>query len=49
MAKKMKPSDFRKFYMTFIELYGAIHSDDAYIIMKKWFPDLLKKHVWRWM
>ncbi len=42
----MKPSEFRKFYLTFTELYGAIHSDDAYAIMKRFFPKLLKKEMY---
>ena len=42
----MKPSEFRKFYLTFVELYGAIYSDDAYEIMKRFFPKLLKKEMY---
>ncbi|MBR3167184.1 MAG: hypothetical protein IKF18_00670 [Erysipelotrichaceae bacterium] len=42
----MKPSEFRKFYLTFVELYGAIGSDDAFAIMKRFFPKLLKKEMY---
>ena len=42
----MKAPDFRKFYLTFTELYGAIYSDDAYEIMKRFYPKLLKKDMY---
>lgn len=41
----MKASEFRKFYLSFVKLYGAIYSDDAYVIMKKFYPDLTKKDM----
>ncbi len=40
--KHMKKSDFRKAYLSFARLYGAIYSDNAYQILKKYFPRLKK-------
>ena len=41
----MKASEFRKFYLTFKELYGVIDSDEAFKIIKKWYPDLKKNQL----
>ncbi len=38
----MKKTDFRKAYLSFVRLYGAIYSDHAYQILKGYFPDLKK-------
>ena len=35
----MKSSQLRKFYLAFIYYYGAIYSDDAYKIIKGFYPD----------
>ena len=43
----MKASDFRKFYLTFVNLYGVIFSEDAYKIMKHYFPELKKKDLYK--
>lgn len=41
----MNKSDFDKCYIFFAEMYGVIHSDDALIIMKKYFPSLDEKEM----
>lgn len=38
----MKKTDFRKAYLSFARLYGAIYSEHAYQILKGYFPDLKK-------
>ncbi|MBQ3295747.1 MAG: hypothetical protein IJH00_04655 [Erysipelotrichaceae bacterium] len=41
----MKASIIRKFYLTFVNLYGVIFFNDAYEIMKKFYPDLKKNEL----
>ena len=41
----MKPKDFRNCYLSFVQLYGAIFSDDASNIIKIYFPDLKKSEL----
>ena len=36
----MKSSQLREFYLAFVYHYGAIYSDDAYKIIKGFYPDL---------
>ncbi len=43
----MKSKDFTLFYKFFANMYGAIYSDDAYLIMKIFFPSLLKKEMYK--
>lgn len=43
----MKPKEFRTIYLAFSNLYGAIYSDDAYLIMKYYFPSLKKKEMYQ--
>ena len=38
----MKPKEFRLCYLAFKNLYGAIISDDAFNILKKYYPSLTK-------
>lgn len=38
----MKASEFRKFYLTFVVLYGVIDSDESFKIIKRYFPDVKK-------
>ena len=38
----MKAKEFRMCYLAFKNLYGAIISDDAFDILKKYYPDLTK-------
>ncbi len=42
----MKASDFLKCYKALVHLYDAILTDDAYIILKKYYPSLLKKELY---
>ena len=37
----MKKNEFNKCYKYFAYMFGAIHSDDAYLIMRLYFPSLL--------
>lgn len=41
----MKAKDLRNCYLAFAELYGAIFSDEAYEIIKMYFPELKKKEL----
>lgn len=43
----MKLKEFRTCYLSFVNLYGAIHSDYAFQIMKKYFPSLTKKEMYK--
>lgn len=43
----MTAKEFRLFYLFFVNMYGVIHSDDAYLIMKKFYPSLLKKDLYK--
>ena len=38
---------FTLFYKFFANMYGAIHSDDAFLIMKRFYPSLLKKDMYK--
>ena len=42
----MKKNEFNKCYKYFAYMFGAIHSDDAYLIMRLYFPSLLKKDMY---
>lgn len=42
----MKQSEFRIFYLAFATLYGAIYSEEAFLIMRKFFPNLTKKEMY---
>ena len=42
----MKASEYRKFYLTFVELYGCIHSKDALTIINKFFA-VTKKEFYK--
>lgn len=39
----MKSSQLRKFYLAFVYYYGAIYSDEAYKIIKGFYPDFKKE------
>lgn len=41
----MQAKDFRKAYLYFVSLYGVIYSEDAYRILKFYFPDLKKEQL----
>lgn len=43
----MKPSEFLKIYKALVNLYGAIVTDDAYPIIKKYYPNILKKDLYK--
>lgn len=42
----MKASEFLKCYKALVHLYDAILTDDAYLILKKFYPALLKKELY---
>ena len=43
----MTPKEFRICYLAFINLYGAIYSDEAFLVMKEYFPSLKKKEMYK--
>ena len=40
---KLLAKQYREFYVACVNLYGAIDSDDAFIVLKKYFPDAKKE------
>lgn len=42
----MKASELLKCYKALVHLYDAIMTDDAYLILKRYYPNLLKKELY---